>query len=185
MEKEKIVEAADDFVLDVVSVRLVKDAPIYSERPLSNPSEAVAVLGDVMCQFDREVVAVLNLRSDLKPINVTFVSMGALNEAMIHPREVMKASILSNAARIMLIHSHPSGNLMPSKEDTKVTDRMNSVCELLGIPLVDHIIVGGDNTQYFSFKEKGFLDTPTIALNTDYHNISLTPALVADGRKAR
>ncbi len=82
-------------------------------------------------------------------------------------------------------HFHPSGNLMPSKEDTKVTDRMNSVCELLGIPLVDHIIVGGDNTQYFSFKEKGFLDTPTIALNTDYHNISLTPALVADGRKAR
>ena len=55
-----------------------------------------------MCQFDREVVCVVNLSSDLKPINVHFASVGSLNEAMAHPRELFKSSILSNAASMML-----------------------------------------------------------------------------------
>ncbi len=96
-----------------------------------------------MCQFDREVVCVVNLSSDLKPINVHFASVGSLNEAMAHPRELFKSSILSNAASMMLIHCHPSGNIFPSKADTMMTDRMNKLCELIGIPLLDHIIVGG------------------------------------------
>ena len=185
MGKAKVIENAEDFGIDVVSVRLVKDAPIYSERPLTKPYEAVAVLGEVMCEFDREVVGVINLRSDLKPINVSFVSIGALNEAMFHPREVLKASILSNAASILLIHSHPSGNLIPSKADTMVTDRMISICNLLGIDLIDHVIVGGDNKEFFSFKEKGMIDNPKISLTTDYHNISFKPAMVSESGKVR
>ena len=105
----------NDFKLDVVSVRLVKDAPIYSEHTFNNPADIAAVMGDCMCQFDREVVCVVNLRSDLKPINVHFASVGSLNEAMAHPRELFKSSILSNAASMMLIHCHPSGNVFPSK----------------------------------------------------------------------
>ena len=124
-------EVQNEFGLDVVSVRLVKDAPIFSEHPFTSPTEAVAVLGELMSEFDREVVCVINLRSDLKPINVHFASIGALNEAMAHPRELLKASILSNAASIMLVHSHPTGNLTPSKADTMMTDRMNSVCEMM------------------------------------------------------
>ena len=69
----------NDFKLDVVSVRLVKDAPIYSEHTFNNPADIAAVMGDCMCQFDREVVCVVNLRSDLKPINVHFASVGSLN----------------------------------------------------------------------------------------------------------
>ena len=90
----------NDFKLDVVSVRLVKDAPIYSEHTFNNPADIAAVMGDCMCQFDREVVCVVNLRSDLKPINVHFASVGSLNEAMAHPRELFKSSILSNAATV-------------------------------------------------------------------------------------
>ena len=143
----------NDFKLDVVSIRLVKEAPIYSEQSFNKPEEVAAVMGDCMCQFDREVVCVVNLSSDLKPINVHFASVGSLNEAMAHPRELFKASILSNAASMMLIHCHPSGNIFPSKADTMMTDRMNKLCELIGIPLLDHIIVGGDNRAFFSFKE--------------------------------
>lgn len=117
----------NDFKLDVVSVRLVKDAPIYSEHTFNNPADIAAVMGDCMCQFDREVVCVVNLRSDLKPINVHFASVGSLNEAMAHPRELFKSSILSNAASMMLIHCHPSGNVFPSKADTMMTDRMNKL----------------------------------------------------------
>ena len=130
----------NDFKLDVVSIRLVKEAPIYSEQSFNKPEEVAAVMGECMCQFDREVVCVVNLSSDLKPINVHFASVGSLNEAMAHPRELFKSSILSNAASMMLIHCHPSGNIFPSKADTMMTDRMNKLCELIGIPLLDHII---------------------------------------------
>jgi DNA repair protein RadC len=104
---------------------------------------------------------------------------------MAHPREIFKASILSNAATIMLMHNHPSGNLTPSKQDTMMTDRMAKMCELMGIPLIDHVIVGGDNRQYFSFKEKKLLDTPQIFLTTDYKSLDLSSGLVAEQGKAR
>ena len=162
----------NDFKLDVVSVRLVKDAPIYSEHTFNNPADIAAVMGDCMCQFDREVVCVVNLRSDLKPINVHFASVGSLNEAMAHPRELFKSSILSNAASMMLIHCHPS-------------DRMNKLCELMGIPLIDHIIVGGDNREFFSFREKGMIDNPKITLSTDYRTLDIKSPLVAEQGKAR
>lgn len=175
----------NNFELDVVSVRLVKDAPIFSEHPFNTPEAVVKILGDYMSELDREVVCVVNLRTDLKPINVHFASMGALNEAMAHPRELLKASILSNAASVMLIHCHPSGNLYPSKADTMMTDRMNTICEMMGIPLQDHVIVGGDNREYFSFKEKGMLKIPTISLAQDYETLDMKSPLVAEKGKAR
>ncbi len=178
-------EKKNPFKLDVVSVRLVKDAPIISKNSLTNPREVVAELGNIMSQFDREVVAVVNLKADLSPINVHFASIGAINEAMAHPREIMKASILSNAANIILIHCHPSGQLLPSKSDTMMTDRMNKICELLGIPLVDHLIVGGDNKEFFSFKEKGLIKNPKVVLETDYRTLLLGTGIVAEKGRMR
>lgn len=168
------------FDIDVVSVRLVKDAPILSDHRLTSPMGVVSVMGEIMSQFDREVLGVINLKSDLTPINVHFASVGAINEAMAHPREILKASILSNAASIMLIHCHPSGQLLPSKSDTMMTDRMNKICELMGIPLVDHIIVGGDNREFFSFKERGMISNPHITLSTDYRTLDFGTGIVAE-----
>lgn len=173
------------FELDVVSVRLVKDAPIFSKNRLTEPMEVVSILGDYMCEFDREVVCVVNMKADLTPINVHFASMGALNEAIAHPRELLKTSILSNAASIMLMHCHPSGQLLPSKSDTMMTDRLNTICELIGIPLIDHIIVGGDNREFFSYKEKGMIKNPHITLATDYKTLDMTSSLIAEKGKAR
>ena len=140
---------------------------------------------DIVAYGGAAVVCVVNLRSDLKPINVHFASVGSLNEAMAHPRELFKSSILSNAASMMLIHCHPSGNVFPSKADTMMTDRMNKLCELMGIPLIDHIIVGGDNREFFSFREKGMIDNPKITLSTDYRTLDIKSPLVAEQGKAR
>lgn len=175
----------NEFKLEVVSVRLVKDAPIYSERPFNSPYEVVSVMGDVMCELDREVVCVINLKSDLTPINVHFASMGTLNEALAHPRELFKTSILSNAASMMIVHCHPSGNLLPSKADTMMTDRMNKLCELMGISLLDHVIVGGDNREFFSFKDKGLISNPRITLAKDYKTLDFPSPMVAERGKVR
>ena len=120
-------EIEQAFHVDQVSIRLVKDAPLLGDEPLNSPEKVVEKLAGMMSEFDREVVGVINFRSDMTPINIHFASMGSINEAVAHPREIMKAAILSNASNMMLLHNHPSGNLEPSKEDTMLTDRMNRV----------------------------------------------------------
>lgn len=173
------------FSLDVVSVRLIKGTQVFSKRPIRTPEDAVALLGDYMCGLDREVICVINVRNDGVPINCHFASVGAVNEAIAHPRELFKASILSNAAQMMLVHNHPSGNLKPSKADTRMTDRMINLCEHIGIPLLDHVIVGGNNKEYFSFKEKDMLPVRQSTYEENYRMLQFPEPLVAEKGSAR
>lgn len=180
MKKER-----NPFKLDVVSIRLVKDTPLCSGYPINTPEDAVLLIGEKLCEMDREVVCVINMRADNRPINCMFVSIGTVNSALVHPRELFKSAILSNAAKLLIVHNHPSGNLIPSKEDSILTDRMTKLCMYMEMPLIDHIIVGGDNTEFFSFKEKGILPNPKPVLMSDYHNIDFSKECVAERGKAR
>ena len=147
----------NEFHLDVVSVRLVNECPVLSRDKVSDPQSAIRVVGNIFKDLDREVVGVINLRSDGTPINLHVASIGSLNASIVEPREMLKASILSNAAKLVMVHNHPSGDVAPSKEDIRVTDRMARICVLVGIELLDHVIVGADNNTYFSFREKGIV----------------------------
>lgn len=159
--------------IEMVAVRLVREPPLMSKEPIHNPDDAVRVLGGYLCQMDREVICVVNLRNDGVPINCSVCSIGAINQAIAHPREIMKSAILSNASQIIMMHNHPSSNLIPSKEDTRITDRMVTICNILGIPLVDHIIVGGDNSKCFSFREKNILPMESLRLQDDYNELNM------------
>lgn len=146
-------EKEQPFKLERVSIRLVKDAPLYSDKPMNNPAQVVEALGKELCEMDREVMCVINMKTNSVPINLSIVSMGTLNASLVSPRELFKSSILSNAASILLVHNHPSGSLEPSQNDLQLTARLKAAGDLLGIEVLDHIIVGGDNSHYFSFCE--------------------------------
>ena len=139
--------------LKTVKVRLVEDTSIFSAKEISSPEAAVEVMKEELAKYDREVFCVLNLNTDGSVLNMNVISMGALSSTLIHPREVFKASILSNAAAIIAFHNHPSGNPTPSREDRETTRRLVECGELLGIELVDHIIVGARSQKYYSFCE--------------------------------
>ncbi len=83
------------------------------------------------------------------------VAIGSLNESVVHPREVFKKAIAESAAKIIFVHNHPSGNPEPSPQDRRLTSRLCEVGELVGIPVLDHLIVGRD--AYFSFAEEGLI----------------------------
>lgn len=160
------------FKLDTVSVRLVKTREsITSEEPLSSPDAVVKALAKEMSDYDREVIGVINFNAKMQPINVNFVSAGTLNYSVAHPREILKSAILSNASSMMMIHNHPSQDTTPSEEDVMITDRMSQLCGLAGIPLVDHIIVGGDGKEYFSFAEKKAMPVADAHYEKNYMNI--------------
>ena len=173
----------NEFALDVVSVRLVKDAPIYSKQKIDSPQQAVNLVGSILCDMDREMTCVINLKSNGVPINCTFTSMGTLNASITSPRELLKASILSNAAGMILVHNHPSGDTTPSIDDIRLTDRLQQACELIGIPLTDHLIVGTDNRYYFSFREKGELKNPFQLYATDVDSIRWNQVAERGGKR--
>lgn len=166
--------------LNVVSIRLVEDRPLMSDLPITTPLDAVKLLGDYLSEVDREVLCVINIRSDGKPMNCNFVSMGAVNESIAHPREIFKSAILANATSMIIMHNHPSGKLEPSRQDTNVTDRILKLCDILGIPLLDSIIVGGKNEDYFSFKEKQLLDFEHNKYESDYKKLEFPTSRVAE-----
>lgn len=85
---------------------------------------------------------------------VDVVSVGSLNQSIVHPREVFKTALLSSAAAIILLHNHPTGDTTPSREDIEITRRLREAGELLGVRVLDHIIIG-DN--YLSFTSQGLL----------------------------
>ena len=81
---------------------------------------------------------------------------GTLNRSIIHPREIFKEAYLSSAAYIICLHNHPSGNVIPSKEDINMTDYLVKIGKMQGIPVIDHIIMGSNN--YYSFYENNALE---------------------------
>lgn len=143
--------------LEVVSIRLVKEAPLYSSMPISGPEDVIKLMATELAQYDREVMCILNNNSCGQVINMNITSIGTINTAIVNPREIFKSAILSNAASIILLHNHPSGTIVPSTEDIELTRRLVRCGELMGIPVLDNIIVGGINERTFSFRANGMM----------------------------
>ena len=99
------------------------------------------------------------LRSFAAWVDADVVSTGTLDAAIVHPRDVFKATLLSNAAGLLVIHNHPSGDPTPSPDDRALVVRLHAAGELLGVPLLDALIVTDpiDGLRYFSFREAGVL----------------------------
>ena len=118
-----------------------------------SPHEVLLYFKEEMRYLDHEEVRVLYLDTKAKLIKEHFLAKGSGNSASISGRELFREALMVAANCIILVHNHPSGDPEPSKEDETFTDSVRRIGEYMGIPLVDHIIIG-DN-RYYSFKEQG------------------------------
>ena len=142
--------------LIVIRLQMIREEiEYYGTKKVRSPGDADQVVRSFIGNSDREVFLTLNLSSanDINSIHV--VSIGSLNQSIVHPRECFKAALLSNAASVVLAHNHPSGEVTPSAEDKQITVKLKECGQLLNIQVVDHVIVG--EKGYFSFKENGLL----------------------------
>lgn len=172
-------EETRTFQLNQVAIRMVDMPPLLSDTPMDGPEAAVKVMADMLKDYDREVVAIVNLQTDLKPINMNVVSMGALDLSIAHPREILKSTILSNASSVMLVHNHPSGKLVPSEYDITLTDRVKQLSDLLGVSFLDHVIVG-PGKDYYSFHQKKKIPLSSLKLAKNLDDIKLEGLKVAE-----
>jgi DNA repair protein RadC len=133
-----------------------------ARRALSSPlprSEPVRSAADVFDRYrylvgDLPVEEFLAVLLDVKHrvLRDVRVSMGILNGSLIHPREVFAAAVAERAAAVVLVHNHPSGDPSPSPEDREVTRRLRSAGGIVGIPVLDHVIIGC--CSFYSFREE-------------------------------
>ena len=147
------------YELENVSIRMVKEPPILSDKPINSPGRAVEVLYDLLHDLDREMIVIVNLKADLTPINMNVASIGTVNSSLAAPRELLKSAILSNAAAAMIFHNHPSGNLAPSQADLNLTDRVIRAFGIMDISVMEHIILGPER-KYYSMRENGVFKIP-------------------------
>ena len=106
-------------------------------------------------KIDRECAWVLHLNGRLDLIEKELVSMGTVESAFMHSREIFKKAIVNGSSAIIIIHNHPSGDTTPSEDDFKSATRIKKAGELLGIPVNDLIIIGSKG--YMSFADEGYL----------------------------
>ncbi len=139
--------------ISLVSIKLVREKDCYyGFKTIRSPEDLANLVKRFLSQADREVFLTVNLSTANTINSIHVVSIGSLDRALIHPREVFKAAILSNASSIALAHNHPSGELNPSQEDIAVTKQLVQAGELLGIKVLDHVIIAGD--RHLSFLEQ-------------------------------
>lgn len=104
---------------------------------------------------EKEKILLLSLDNKLHLIEKYVLSIGTVNTSLLSPREVFVRAFKCQAAKIMLLHNHPSGDAMPSRQDILITAKIKEAGELVEIPVIDHIIIG--NGCYTSLREKGLL----------------------------
>ena len=157
-------------VEQIVAENHIDETPAYhielvrEEKPAAfcgkavfGPEDIADIFRQVFKNKDRELFTMLALDTKHRVIGANVVSQGALDVNIVHPREVFKTAILLNASGIAVCHNHPSGNITPSREDLETTKRLIKAGALLGIPVLDHLIVGWEmdgNFRYYSFKEQ-------------------------------
>ncbi len=122
---------------------------------ITSPQEAAFLVMDEMKCYKKEYFNIILLNTKNNVIKISNISVGSLSASIVHPREVFVEAIKHSAARIILVHNHPSGDPRPSREDILITERLIKTGEVIGIAVIDHIIIGYD--KFLSLKEEGII----------------------------
>ncbi|MGM0395487.1 MAG: RadC family protein [Bacillota bacterium] len=134
--------------------RIKRISPYDNVRVTSPDVVANIVMEDMkMLQKEHFNIAILDTKNQI--ISIENISIGTLNASIVHPRDVFKAAIKKNANSVILLHNHPSGDIVPSNEDINITKRLIEAGNIIGIKVLDHIIIGND--VFLSMKEKNLM----------------------------
>ncbi len=133
----------------------IANAKVKKDICFRHPGEVAQAYMEQMRHLEQEHCMAVYLDSKDSRITDVRLSIGNLNCSILSAREIFRQALMCNAAAVILLHNHPSGDPMPSQEDVRLTQSLKEASTIMEIPLLDHIIIG-DNT-YISLREKGVL----------------------------
>lgn len=129
--------------------------PSQEHYTIRSPKDVFDLLEPDLRYQNKEHFICLFLNTKNRVISKEIISIGSLNAAIVHPREVFRSAMKRCSASLICSHNHPSGDPTPSSEDIELTTRLVHAGEIVGIEVLDHVIVAGN--QFLSLKEKGFM----------------------------
>ncbi len=142
----------------IIHLQMIRESrTLYGMYHFSQPREAVEMVRPLFAMADREMMLVMSLNTKLEPMAVEIVAVGGLNACSVDSRDIFKHAVLNNAAFIVCFHNHPTGHPEPSHPDRQTTIRLEKAGKILGIPLIDHIIIG--EYGFYSFQEHGYIQS--------------------------
>ena len=135
-------------------IELVRDESVKYDATIHNRSDAYNRFLEVfkLDKRSEENLVMFSLNNMNSIIGAFLISKGNINSTNFSVTNIIKSAILCNGNKIILAHNHPSGNAHPSKEDIDATTRIKNACEIMGIELLDHIIIGNDNYEAISIR---------------------------------
>lgn len=128
----------------------------HAERTeVTSPEAAAALLMPLLAGRDRERTVLLHLDTKHRLLRTEELAVGSVDHTFMTPREVYRAALLVGATALVIAHNHPSGDPEPSGDDRRVTRRLKSAGEIVGIDLLDHVVVGG--ARWLSMSRRGLV----------------------------
>ncbi len=128
---------------------------ILAKEKITTPEDVFQIFRFRFLSEHREHFALVLLNTKNHLLRIELISIGSLDSTVVHPREVFQKAIRASSSAIILVHNHPSGHPKPSHDDIQLTERLADAGELLGIKVLDHVIIGGE--QFFSFSREKLL----------------------------
>ena len=132
-----------------IGLRIAELKTEYEASPrITSPATAMNFCRQQFSRLARESKQeefwIVTLNTKNEPIDCHQITVGTLRNSLVHPREVFRPAIRDAANAILALHNHPSGDATPSDQDISVTERLEQSAEIIGIPLIDHIVVAGE-----------------------------------------
>lgn len=134
-----------------VEVSMVREVQVSNPHYRCSEEVAESEIAKNLLKSDREKFICIRLNVKNQLISFEVISIGSLTSSIVHPREVYKGAIVENAASVIFMHNHPSGDPEPSMDDIEITSRLKKAGDILGIDVLDHIIVARNG--FYSFKQ--------------------------------
>ncbi|NLI56078.1 DNA repair protein RadC [bacterium] len=143
-----------------IGKRLLKESS-SEKKKIKNPDDIIDFVseyyGSYLRDAKKEFFNIILLDIKNKVIDTIELSKGSINASVVDPREVIKEATLKSASSIILVHNHPSGDTEPSTDDINITKKIKEACDIVGIKVLDHIIIGKNKEDYTSFAKLGLI----------------------------
>jgi DNA repair protein RadC len=128
---------------------------VDAKRVISTPEEVAELIRPMAMGLHREHFWSVMLNTKNHLLKVAEISVGSLNASIVHPRELFKEAVKVSAASVVVVHNHPSSDVTPSGADISLTRRLVKAGDVLGIEVLDHMVIGGD--EHASLRDLGLM----------------------------
>lgn len=144
----------ESYAYRLETIRIAEPEFPYAGETLSDPV-SVAKFSKCLTNYDQEKMLFLFLNQKNKLIGIS-IQTGTICQGAVYPREIVKRAIMSSATSVLMVHNHPSGVTDPSPEDRAITEQIKQACNLVGVRVLDHIILGEDDC-FLSLRTAGVM----------------------------